>query len=278
MLVVVVAGCALALGAGCEKKPTGGDSATSTEGAKSGGTQEAPASTASGGGVLDPAAVENPATIVGVVKITGNVPAPRPVAMASKPECLAVHEDKPPLMDSLIVGADNGLQDSFVYISKGLEKYKFDVPKEPAVLDQKGCMYTPHVFPVRVNQDLKIMNSDSFSHNVNVKTNRPFNKAQASQGDVEYKKKWFKKPGVPTKFACDIHSWMSAYACVVSNPYYVLTGDDGKFEIPGLPAGKYTLTVWHEAYPKLKAPSPKKVTVELKAGETKTVDFTYTMP
>jgi len=78
--------------------------------------------------------------------------------------------------------------------------------------------------------------------------------------------------------ACDIHPWMSAYACVVNNPYYALTEKDGKFEIKGLPPGKYTLTIWHEAYPKLKAPSPKQIEVELQAGDTKTIDFTYTMP
>jgi len=277
MLVVVVAGCALALGGGCEKKPTGGSPGTPAGGEEAGGT-DAPTAAKSGGGVLDPATVENPATIVGVVQIKGNVPAPKEVVMSSKQECVALHGDKPRLLDSLIVGADNGLKDSFVYVSKGLEKYKFEVPKEPAVLDQKGCMYTPHVFPVRVNQDLKILNSDPFAHNVNVKTNRAFNKAQASQGDVEHRKKWFKKPGVPTKFACDIHAWMTAYACVVNNPYYALTGADGKFKITGLPPGKYTFTVWHEAYPKLKAPSPKQVEVELKAGETKTIDFIYTMP
>jgi len=194
MLVVVVAGCALALGGGCEKKPTGQSPATPTDGGTSpAGDTSTAVKTA--GGMLDPATVPNGATIVGVVKVEGNVPAPKEVNMGQKPECVAAHGGEPRLMDSLIVGPDKGLKDAFVYISKGLENYKFAVPAEPATLDQKGCMYTPHVLPVRVNQDLKIINSDPFSHNVNVKENHPFNKAQASQGDVEYKKKWFKKTG-----------------------------------------------------------------------------------
>jgi plastocyanin len=227
--------------------------------------------------VIEPGKGANTAAIAGTIKVSGTVPAPLPVSMVAKPECVAAHGGKPVLSDSLIAGAGNELKDAFVWVKKGLEGKKFPPPTEPAVIDQRGCMYSPHVLGVRVGQDIKVLNSDPFSHNVNVKENNPFNLAMTSGQAPEIKPRWFRKEGVPTKFQCDIHSWMSSYACVVNHPYWALTGPDGKFEIKGLPAGKYTIAVWHEPYPGLAAPAQKEVEVEVKAGETKAQDFTYTL-
>ncbi|HVR75409.1 MAG TPA: hypothetical protein VMT52_13830, partial [Planctomycetota bacterium] len=155
---------------------------------------------------------------------------------------------------------------------KGLEKYKFDPPKDPAVLDQKGCMYVPHVFGIMVNQDLKIRSSDNFLHNVNNKDNN-LNLAFPAAGHEEVRPKLFKKEG-PTKFQCEVHPWMSAYAYVSKTPFFAVTDENGKYEIKGLPAGKYTLGVWHEAYPGLKA-APAEIDVEVLGDEAKTQDFVF---
>jgi hypothetical protein len=55
---------------------------------------------------------------------------------------------------------------------------------------------------------------------------------------------------------------------VFKNPFFAVTGKDGSFDIKNLPAGTYTLQVWHEKL----GMSTQKVTVA--AGETKAVDFT----
>jgi hypothetical protein len=69
---------------------------------------------------------------------------------------------------------------------------------------------------------------------------------------------------------CNVHPWMSGYIGIAGNPYYALSDESGKFTIKNVPAGKQTIEVWHEVY------GPLTQTVDVKAGGTVTVDFTYT--
>ena len=45
---------------------------------------------------------------------------------------------------------------------------------------------------------------------------------------------------------CDIHPWMKSWVHVLDHPFFSVTKEDGKFEITGLPAGKFELEFWHE--------------------------------
>ena len=81
---------------------------------------------------------------------------------------------------------DNGaLQNVFVYIKDGLgNKYLFDTPTDPVVLDQKGCHYIPHVVGLRATQPQQVVNSDNTLHNVHAmpESNREFNQGQPVPG------------------------------------------------------------------------------------------------
>jgi hypothetical protein len=270
LLVCAILLC-VGVSGGCKKKegapaptgpaPTGGADAPK-------GTTPAPAEA----GILDPRQVTNGGSVAGTIKLDGPAPAQELVDMSQKPECVQLHGDKGTPKDTLVAGT--GLADVFVYVKKGLENYKFAVPTDPAVIDQKGCMYAPHVFGIIVNQDLKILNSDPFSHNVK-NNDIQLNLGMAKGDPPQVKPKAFKKEQVPTVFQCDVHAWMKAFACVVKHPYYMVTKNDGKFEIKNLPAGKYTLAVWHERARGLTDPAPAEVEIEIKSGETVTKDFTY---
>ena len=69
------------------------------------------------------------------------------------------------------------------------------------------------------------------------------------------------------RFKCDVHAWMAAYAGVMAHPYFAVSDREGRYEIKDVPAGAYTIAVWH---PKLKG-QPKPVTVE--SGKPAVVDF-----
>ena len=79
-----------------------------------------------------------------------------------------------------------------------------------------------------------------------------------------------KNEEVMLRIKCDIHSWMTTYVGVVTNPYFAVSNDGGNFEIANVPAGTYTILTWHERY------GPLMQSVRVRAGATTTVDFAYT--
>jgi hypothetical protein len=45
---------------------------------------------------------------------------------------------------------------------------------------------------------------------------------------------------------CNIHPQMSAIVLVRDNPFWARVSADGRFSIPGVPAGQWTVKAWHE--------------------------------
>jgi hypothetical protein len=54
----------------------------------------------------------------------------------------------------------------------------------------------------------------------------------------------FDKPGVVT-LGCNIHDWMIAFIYVSESPYFAVTESDGRASLVNLPAGHYSVRVWH---------------------------------
>jgi plastocyanin len=223
-----------------------------------------PAATASGQRV-DAATAGD---VKGTVTLTGAAPRNEPIRMNADPVC--VKEAKgPQAQETYLVGADGKLGNVFVYVKDGLGNYVYDAPTEMARLDQHGCRYTPHVFGVRVGQQIEIVNSDPTLHNIHAmpKVNQEFNNGQPIQGMKMTHAFTAKEVMVP--FKCDVHGWMNAYVGVLDHPYFAVTKDDGAFELKGLPPGTYTIEAWHE---KLGATTQS---VTLGAKESKDVTFTF---
>jgi len=139
-----------------------------------------------------------------------------------------------------------------------------------AVLDQVKCEYTPHVLVVPVGATVKIKNSDGILHNVHTfsEKNTPFNRAQPKYRKEISEK--FAKPEI-ISVRCDVHGWMSGWIVVTDSPFFDVTSTDGSFKMENIPAGKYTLEVWHETL------GQTHQSVEVKAREITNVTFEFQM-
>jgi hypothetical protein len=79
---------------------------------------------------------------------------------------------------------------------------------------------------------------------VRAEHNREFNIGQPIQG-LEVRRT-FTEAEVGIDVSCDVHGWMSGVIAVFDHPYFAVSGADGGFALEGLPAGTYTVEVWHE--------------------------------
>jgi len=124
-----------------------------------------------------------------------------------------------------------------------------------------------------VGQTLEVRNSDATLHNVmgTPRNNPPFNFGMPVPGGTY--NLVFKQPEMKLNTKCFMHPWMSGYVHVLEHPFFAVTGEDGTFSIKGLPPGEYEVSVLHEA--SLMEPTPPTATVQVGAGESKQVEFTY---
>jgi hypothetical protein len=209
-------------------------------------------------------------SVAGIVTLEGKPPAQQDIDMSGVKECAAQHPDPVP-EQSFVVDDKGHLQNVVVYVSGSLPNNP-PPPTEPAVLDQHGCMYSPHVLPVMVGQPIMIRNSDSFLHNVHSlsQTNPSFNFAQPNADAGKAVEPL--KASETFRVKCDVHPWMSAYIVAVDNPYFAVSGEDGKFSLAGLPDGEYTLVAWQEQL------GTKEIPVKVEAGKAADVKITFTAP
>jgi plastocyanin len=211
-------------------------------------------------------------TITGTVTYEGKVPNLKPIAMDADPSCAKKHSSPVP-NEMLVLGSGNTMGNIMVWVSKGLPAGKtWPAPKEPVVLDQRGCQYHPHVMGIMVGQPYRILNSDGILHNIHAlpKINKGFN--QAMPPTVTESTKSFDKAESIFQIKCDVHPWMNAYVAVFTDPFFSVTGPDGKFTISGLDAGTYELTAWHEKL------GIQTATVTVGGSDTKTQNFKFSAP
>jgi len=208
------------------------------------------------------------AVVKGTVKYSGVLPAPSRINMASDQACARQHTATAAMTEEMVGDKSGGLQNVVVYVSEGLGDRTFEVPKETAVIEQKGCVYQPHVLALRANQKLEVRNSDACSHNIHPvpSNNREWNKAQPPSSTVQ---ETFAREEVGIPLKCNVHPWMRAYLAVFKHPYFAVTSKDGSFDLSNLPPGTYTISAWHEKL----GTATQKVTVG--SNETKTVEFVF---
>ena len=186
--------------------------------------------------------------VEGKIIFDGKAPKMKPLRMDADPVCVA-NNDIQPRKEWLVLDENNGVKNVLVFIKEsksGSFADNYDSPKEAAVIDQKGCVYVPHVLGVMVGQQLDILNSDGTLHNIHAlpKVNKEFNKAMPRS--KKQMSVTFDKVEAPFKVKCDVHPWMGAFVGVFEHPYFAVTDDSGSYTISGLAPGKYVVEAWHE--------------------------------
>ena len=157
--------------------------------------------------------------------------------------------------------------DAVVYID-AIPDTTFDPPAEPAEMDQKDLLFVPRILPILVGTTVNFLNNDPVLHNVFTpdKIGDRFNLGSYPMGEV--RSHTFTKLGGAAVILCNVHPEMEAYIVVLPTPYFAVTDKDGNYRIEGVPAGTYTLKVWHDRW---KFRPPQTVTVS-ETGKV-TVDF-----
>ena len=210
---------------------------------------------------------DSSASLKGEAKFEGAPPKPSRIDMSADPLCAKAHAT-PATTEDIVVGANGGLANVVVYVSDGLTPSTFQPPEQPAVFEQKGCQYKPHVLAMQANQKLDILNSDETTHNIHPSpnNNREWNMTQPHGTPLE---QTFAREEIAIPVKCNVHPWMRGYIAVFKHPYFAVTDKNGGFDLKDLPPGTYTITAWQE---KLGTQSQK---VTIGAGEAKTLDFSF---
>ena len=199
-----------------------------------------------GGAASAPALNPPPGTVIGRTLYDGEPPVPEPIDCSADPQCAQLYRKEPLTREVLLVDKQHRLQNVFVSVVNGLPKdRKWPVPEKPVVLDQKGCLYIPHVFAVRAGQPLEIINSSKIHE---VPHGRPKINPEFS---FSLPKRGMKKTLVLTepeafKIKCDVHPWETAWCHVMSHPFHSVSDAEGRFMIGGLAPGEYQLEFRHE--------------------------------
>lgn len=141
-------------------------------------------------------------------------------------------------------------------------------PAVKSEIRQEGLEFRPRVLAVTAGSTVSFPNGDNLTHNVfSYSKSKRFDLGRYAKGQT--KEVVFDAKGL-VDVRCEVHDHMRAAVHVFDHPWFATAAADGKFKIPGVPAGAYTLVTWKEFF------DPVRTAIEVKAGGTK-VDVTLSL-
>ncbi len=209
---------------------------------------------------IDPATA---ATITGTISFDGTPPKPKPIDMSNDPGC------KGSATSEQVVVDDGHLANVLVYVKDGLGNHSFDPPQQIVTIKQEGCRYVPHMAAVMTGQPVKFEDDDQTLHNIHSMSKHNSEWNQSQMPNSQPLDKTFSTPELMIPIKCNQHPWMHMYLSVIANPFFAVTGKDGKFSLQGLPPGTYTIAAVQEKY------GEKTQTITVGPREGKSIAFSY---
>ena len=210
-------------------------------------------------------AVAGGGTIEGKVVFSGAVPTRKIIPNKDVEVCGQPREE--PLVR---VGPDQSVENAVLYLVEVAKGKPWPAPGKTPEIDNLKCRFVPEVQVIRAG-GLEVVNSDPMLHNTHGYYGKrtAFNMALPNQGQRIPAE--LSRPGT-VRIDCDAHGWMEGWVYVVDNPYYAVTGADGKFSIADVPPGTYKLVAIQsftgptEQTVTVEAGKPTNLTIELKKG------------
>lgn len=157
--------------------------------------------------------------------------------------------------------------DAVLYVQALPEGATPPAPGPRPQLAQRGQAFDPRVVVVPVGDAVDFPNFDPIYHNVfSVSPPRRFDLGKYPRG--QSRSVTFGKCGLVNVF-CDIHADMAAFILVVPNRAWTRPAANGRYELTGLPPGRYDLHWWHPDF----GSGHSEVAVPATAEASQDVDF-----
>jgi hypothetical protein len=216
-------------------------------------------------------------TITGTVRFRGAPPRGEPRAI-DKDRATCGERQAP---EALVVDETGGVKGAVIMVD-GVRRGKRLAGG--VVIDAVQCRFVPHVAATVVGGPVLVKNSDAVLHSAHgVRGRAPvFHVALPGRDQAVDVARRLSEPGI-VRIVCEAHPHMLAWLVVHDSPYVAVTDEHGGYRIEGLPAGTYTVRMWHAGFtragidkqgrPLSAAPRTSAREVTVASRSTTTLDF-----
>jgi|GEM_PF-654676 len=191
--------------------------------------------------------------LFGRASLLGTRPAEKLIPM--DPTCRAM-QAKPPTTRFYLVNDEGDLADVVVVVTKGLPHQPWSLVQKPLLVTARNCFFEPYISAIQSGQTVTFQCVDSTLENFHLTPGSGSRYREANFAlfpdrppislTLDHAEEFL-------RIKSDLHPWMFAYITIVDHPFFAVTGADGRFQIEGLPSGKYTVTATHRKAGALKA-------------------------
>ena len=217
------------------------------------------------------AAPSESANVSGTIRLGHRPPQRRVVGVEAEPAAALHWPDGQP-SDELVVGKEGALRWALVRVIRGLEGWTFPTPSGPVFVEFERFRIEPHVLGVQAGRPIRFRWRERDNHVTSLSTEislmaLPGEYAWLSDGEggIAVTRKFGQlESGI--RFQCHTHPWETAWIHVMAHSFFAVTDEDGRYEIRGLPPGRYTIEVWQE---KCRTETRE---IEVRAGKRRTLD------